>query len=186
MPTDPTPAPAQIHEPAQAQIREAIETYLAGAPPESDELDFLVGEWETRSRRFRPDGTLLVELAGRWRGEWLLERRLLLDCYRTFAPDGREIGASVTLRTYCPSSRAWVMTFLTPLQPDRLISFGGQRVGDELHLAARATDLRGHEIEARVRFYDISTDAFRWDQLTRPAGSNEWHREIEIVAKRCG
>lgn len=167
-----------------ASAAELVARYLAGAPRESEQFDFLIGEWSATTTRFASDGSPVVSYEGHWTASWLAARRMLEDRFTALAPDGTEIGFFVTLRTYCESSARWEMTFLTALQPQPVTSFTGTRVGDEMHLLAKGQAADGSEVTARVRFFEIGPDSFRWEQRTSRDDGASWRLESAIEARR--
>jgi hypothetical protein len=161
-----------------------VAAYRRGAPSSAADFAFLVGDWEVEATRYGDDGAELLRHPGRWRAEWLFGGRVLFDAFVGTGPDGAEIGAAATLRTYCQETGRWEMTFLRAGQANRLTSFHGRREGDVMRLEARGLDRRERPLEARVRFFDIRPDAFAWEQESRLVGAKAWYRDAAMRAKR--
>lgn len=115
---------------------------------------------------------------------WHFGGRLLFDRFVSFAPDGQEMGAAATLRTWCEETKRWEMTFLYAVRPDRVTSFVGERVGDEMHLVALGRDRWERRVEVQVRFYEIGAEAFSWEQRSRLADGGDWFLDVRMRARR--
>lgn len=163
---------------------ETVAAYMKGAPPETEEFAFLIGDWDARTTRYNPDGSVAIEHRADWHAEWRHGRRIIFDDYVAYLPDGQAIGSFATLRTYSEATSQWEMTFLVALQRQLVASFTGKRVGDEMHLEASGTDLEGKPVSARVRFYHIGADRFEWDQELSVDGGQTWTRDVHIEATR--
>lgn len=156
----------------------------AAVPPECSQFDFLIGEWDTETTRFAPDGSVAGTFPGRWRAEHRDGGRMLVDEFTALAPDGGVLAFFVTLRSWCPATQRWEMTFLTAHQPFTLRHFRGVRRDGELHLEAAGRDPEGREALARVRFHDIEADGFAWEQQLSYDGSTTWSRSACLRARR--
>lgn len=163
---------------------ETVANYVKGPPVQAAEFDFLIGEWDAQTTRYAPDGGIAFEHTALWRACHLHDKRIVLDDYVAYGPDGTAIGSFATLRTYCEDTSQWEMTFVVAQQKILLTSFVGQKVGNEMHLRAAGRDLEGKPVEARVRFYNIANDRFEWEQELSVDGGSTWQRDVLIHARR--
>jgi len=67
---------------------EGVVAYRLGVPRESAQFDFLLGEWDARTTRFRPDGSEIARYGGSWRARHLHGGRMLLDEFAARLDDG--------------------------------------------------------------------------------------------------
>lgn len=158
---------------------------LSGArPKECAQFDFLLGDWDARTTRYAPDGSVALALDGHWHAEHRAGGRILLDEFRAWGPDGATWVHFVTLRTWCPPTQRWEMTFLGAHQPFALSRFCGEQRDGEIHPEAAGRDASGCEGISRVRFHDIARDAFRWEQQLSFDAGRSWVRGSSIRARR--
>ena len=81
--------------------------YLKGAPPESRQFDFLIGDWDVAGSRYGEDGSMLLQYQASWTARHLNEGRMVMDEFKVYAPGGSEASSFLTLRTYSAASRRW-------------------------------------------------------------------------------
>lgn len=163
---------------------DSIPHYLKGMPEESSQFDFLLGEWETVARRFRPDGGRIGEYTGSWTAKRLNGGRIMFDDYRATMPNGPEFAYMATLRTYSPRTKHWEMTFLIAHQPQLVTKFRGQRKDGEMQLTGEGVTLDGQPVLARVRFFDITPESFEWMNESSLDGGKTWWCDNTISARR--
>jgi len=161
-----------------------LRDYLEGPPDQSKQFDFLIGSWDTVQSHYDLDGRRVHQATGHWSAQALYDGRMLEDVYESRLPDGGVLAGGRTLRSYCPETERWEMTFLTPLQPNGLTKFVGWERDGEIHCEAEATDTDGVELSARIRFYDIGTDRFEWEQRLSWDQGHSWYRVLSISARR--
>lgn len=165
---------------------EGVLAYRQGVPAEATQFDFLLGEWDARTTRYRPDGSEIASYGGTWRARPLHDRRILLDEFIARLDDGSEISTMATLRTYCPATQRWEMTFLIAHQAPLVRSFSGVWQAGEMRLEAEGLTLDGDPLRARVRFHDISSHGFEWENEVSLDGGTRWYRDSRISARRGG
>ncbi len=166
---------------------EAIVAYLKGVPEEMKQFDFFLGEWDTQSVRYRPDGSKIGEYGGTWTARQLNGGRMILDDFRACMPNnGPEFAYMATLRTYSPQTKQWEMTFLVAHQPQLVTEFRGERKDREMHLRGKGRTADGDDVMARVRFFDITPDSFEWANESSLDGGETWYCDNTISAKRKG
>jgi hypothetical protein len=82
-----------------SQISPDVARYLKGATPESQQFDFLIGDWDIAATRYKPDGSTLMEYKAAWNAKSLNEGRMIVDDFKALAPKGQAVSSYVTLRT---------------------------------------------------------------------------------------
>jgi hypothetical protein len=118
---------AQVEDPTALVPIEGILAYLQGPPKEASQFDFLLGEWNARATRYRPDGSEIGGYAGTWRARHLHDGRLVLDEFTARLDDGSEISYMATLRTFSTATHRWEMTFLIAHQPQLIARWSTTR-----------------------------------------------------------
>jgi len=164
---------------------ESILSYRQGVPEESAQFDFLIGEWDTRSMRYRADGSEIGGYDGTWRAKHLHDARMILDEFTARLDDGSEIAYMATLRTFSTGTRRWEMTFLIAHQPQLITSFSGVFEDGEMVLDGSGRTLAGRPVLSRVRFFDITATSFEWENRVSLDDGATWYRDSTISAKRA-
>ena len=158
--------------------------YLKGAPPESRQFDFLIGDWDVAGTRYGEDGSTLLQYQASWSARYLNEGRMVMDDFKVYAPDGAEISSFVTLRTYSAASRRWEMAGLAALQPAANAEWHGEWQDGEMQLIATGKSPDGKAVSNRIRFFDIENDRFAWEsRMSRDSGES-WIRAASLLASR--
>jgi hypothetical protein len=176
---------SQAEDPTALVSIEGILAYMQGTPKEASQFDFLLGEWTTRSMRFRPDGSEIGGYAGTWRARHLHDAHILLDEFTARTDDGTEISYMATLRTYSTATERWEMTFLIAHQPQFITSFSGIFEDGEMKLDGSGRTSAGEPVLARVRFFDIGPTSFQWENRVSLDGGVTWYRDSTISAERA-
>src|SRR6478609_3912497 len=148
--------PAQPHPPEVAR-------YLKGAGPEARQFDFLLGEWEVEGTRYGEDGTAVLNYQALWSARSWNDGRMVMDDFRTLAPNGDPISSFVTLRTYSEVTGRWEMAGLQALQPSLPMEWHGISNDGEMLLDAIAHLPNGQRVHSRIRFFDIEAASFAWE-----------------------
>ncbi|MGZ5781068.1 MAG: hypothetical protein ACXWIN_08940, partial [Burkholderiaceae bacterium] len=107
------------------QVPPDVLRYLKGAPPESLQFDFLIGDWDVTGTRYKPDGSVLMQYKAVWNATYLNDKRMVMDDFKALAPTGQEISSYVTLRTYSEVTHRWEMSGLSALQPTMNAAWSG-------------------------------------------------------------
>jgi len=110
---------------------------------------------------------------------------MILDEFTARLDDGSEISYMATLRTFCPETRRWQMTFLIAHQPQLITSFSGIFEDGEMKLDGSGRTLTGDPVLARVRFFDITPTGFQWENRVSLDGGATWYRDSAISARRA-
>lgn len=168
------------------QLPAAITRYLEGAPPESRQFDFLVGEWRVDNTKYQPDGSVLMRYPGHWSVQSLNGGRLLVDNFKGFLPGGAEFVSVVTLGTWNPLSRRWdLVSLYAHEQPATVTEFHGEWIDGEMQLQARGHDAAGREFQSRMRYFNITPDRLEWELRVSLDGGLNWGRAATLVATRA-
>jgi hypothetical protein len=176
---------SQIDDPTALVPMEGILSYLKGVPKQAAQFDFLLGEWDARTTRYRPDGSEIGGYDGTWRARHLHEARMILDEFTARLNDGSEISYMATLRTFSTTTQRWEMTFLIAHQPQLIASFSGVFENGEMLLDGSGRTLTGQPVLARVRFFDITPTSFQWENRASLDEGATWHRDSAISARRA-
>jgi len=175
---------AQGEDPTALVPIDGILSYREGVPKEAAQFDFLLGEWDARTTRYRSDGSELGGYGGTWRARHLHDARIVLDEFTARLDDGSEISYMATLRTYSLATERWEMTFLIAHQPQLITSFSGVFEDGEMRLDGSGRTLAGQPVVARVRFFDITPRSFQWENRVSLDDGATWYRDSAISAWR--
>jgi len=175
---------SEIEDPTALVSLEAVLSYREGVPTESAQFDFLLGQWDARTTRYRPDGSELASYGGTWSARSLHDRRIVLDEFVARLDDGSEISYMATLRTFSPATGLWEMTFLIAHQPQLIRSFRGTWRDGQMQLEGSGITLAGDPVVARVRFFDITPTSFEWENRVSLDGGESWYTDSRISARR--
>jgi hypothetical protein len=168
--------------PVMATIPPDIARYVAGAPEEADQFDFLIGEWTVSGCRY--DIGAVHRYQARWRAESLHGGRIVLDDFTVVSPSGQELSSFVTLRTYAPAMGRWEIAGLAALQPGIDGRWNGHVVGAEMHLAAEIRSADGRILHNRIRFHGIEKDRFFWESHNSHDDRATWRLAASLIANR--
>jgi hypothetical protein len=175
---------AQVEDPTALVPIEGILAYRQGPPKEASQFDFLLGEWNARTTRYRTDGSEIGGYAGTWRARHLHDARMVLDEFTARLDDGSEISYMATLRTFSTATHRWEMTFLIAHQPQLITTFSGIFEDGEMRLDGSGRTLAGGPVAARVRFFDITPTSFQWENRVSLDEGATWYRDSAISAHR--
>ncbi|MEO5669460.1 MAG: hypothetical protein ABIR26_02110 [Ramlibacter sp.] len=173
--------PEQLTPP---QVPPEVVRYLEGAPPESRQFDFLIGDWDVTATRFKDDGTALLEYKARWNAVHLNGGRMVMDDFQALAPTGQPISSYVTLRTYSEATRRWEMTGLQALQPSGSAVWHGVFTNGEMLLDVIGKDPAGNVVKTKIRFFDILTNGFSWESSMSRDDGQSWRKSAALRAAR--
>jgi hypothetical protein len=175
-----------MSEPVQpnAQVPPEIARYIEGVTPEGLQFDFLIGDWEVKGRRLKPDGSTLLEYTGRWNASYLKDKRMVIDHFSIHSPTGQEISSYVTLRTYSEVTSRWEMVGLAALTPAMNGEWYGQWRDGEMHLEASGRTPEGKLLRNKIRFFDISRGVFRWESRISVDAGASWLLSAALTASR--
>jgi hypothetical protein len=172
-----------LDSPVIATILPDIARYVAGAPEEADQFDFLIGEWTVSGCR-HDAGAVQQRYQARWRAESLHGGRMVLDDFTVVSPTGQELSSFVTLRTYAPATSRWEIAGLAALQPGIDGRWNGQVVGAEIHLAAEIRSTDGRILHNRIRFHRIEKDRFFRESHNSHDDRVTWELAASLIANR--
>ena len=166
------------------QIPPEVQRYLRGAPAESRQFDFLVGDWDISVTRYSPDGSVLLKYPARWSAKSLHDGRMMLDDFTAYSASGKELSSYVTLRTYCEATERWEISGLGALQPATNARWHGQWKDNEMQTEAIGADANGTSIRNRIRFFSIEGDRFAWESRVSFDDGKTWFLVASLTAVR--
>jgi len=159
--------------------------YLNGAPPESRQFDFLIGDWDVASTRYHADGSVLLQYNARWNAKHLNDGRMIVDDFQMLAPTGQEVSSYVTLRTYSQLTGRWEVVGLSALQPAVNAEWYGQWQEGEMRVDAVGTAPDGGIFRNRIRFFNIHESSFEWESNFSRDDGVTWLRAVSMLATRA-
>jgi len=175
MPSSPTPVP---------QIPPEVVRYMKGATAQSRQFDFLIGDWDVVTTRFKDDGTALFQYKAKWEAKYVNDGRMIIDDFRACGPSGEAISSFVTLRTYSETTQRWEMQGLAALQPAAATEWYGVWQDGEMLLDACGKNADGKTIRNKIRFFEIQKDRFAWSSKTSRDEGISWVLTASLVAVR--
>jgi hypothetical protein len=166
------------------QVPPDVARYLSGAPPESQQFDFLIGDWAVAAIRYKEDGSMLFQYQATWNAQYLNEGRMIVDDFKAYAPTGQAVSSYVTLRTYSQTNHRWEMTGLAALQPAVNGELFGEWKEGEMLMTATGKDPAGNVVATKIRFFNIAKNSFEWEsQISRDDGRT-WSKTATLIAAR--
>jgi hypothetical protein len=172
----PTPVP---------QVLPDVLRYLQGAPPESRQFDFLIGDWDVAATRYKEDGSVLLQYQASWQARHLNEGRMVMDDFKALTPTGQHVSSYVTLRTYSEINHRWEMAGLAALQPAIPAQWFGQWKDGEMQLTAVGNNPAGGTIRNRIRFFNITELSFSWESRISHDEEASWALSASLQATRA-
>ncbi len=161
-----------------------VARYLKGAPPESQQFDFLIGDWDVTVIRYKDDGSPLVQYQASWNAKHLNEGRMIVDDFKALGPTGQAVSSYVTLRTYSEVTHRWEMVGLSALQPAASAEWFGALKDGEMLLDASGRDPAGILVKTRIRFFNIAKNSFNWESNISSDEGTTWIRTASLLASR--
>ena len=136
------------------------------APPETSQLDFLIGEWHLETR-FVLNGEETVSTA-------TLEARYILDGFaiQVFEHHGSGDFRSTTIYHFDTDSESWAGAAVNTLGNRKILD--GKMVDDELIFLMGGELFGGHTGIRRLVYYDITEDSFSFRNDHSPDNGIIW------------
>ncbi|GAA6154926.1 hypothetical protein [Pyruvatibacter sp. HU-CL02332] len=151
------------------------QAYADGPGPNGSDFDFFLGEWDASVIRYADDGGILLEHEASWTAQSLFDGRMIEDRFVPNTSEG-DIGAVVTLRTYCVASQQWEMVFLWAQQPvPGLKNFVGNMIDGEMRLTGEQVVPDGPVVHSRIRFFKITANSLSWEHTMSVDDGETWH-----------
>jgi hypothetical protein len=166
------------------QVPPDVVRYLKGAPPESRQFDFLIGDWDVAATKYKEDGSSLFQYKASWSAKYLNEGRMVMDDFKAYSPTGQEISSYVTLRTYSETTRRWEMAGLSALQPNANAEWFGEWKDGEMLLDAVGMNPEGVTIKNKIRFFNIEKNSFTWESRMSDNSGKTWAKAASLVVSR--
>lgn len=159
--------------------------YLQGTPPESQQFDFLIGNWDVAATRYKEDGSVLLQYSANWQARHLNEGRMVMDDFKALTPAGQDVSSYVTLRTYSEANQRWEMAGLAALQPAIQAQWFGEWKDGEMQLSAVGNNPTGGTIHNRIRFFNITECSFSWESRISYNEAASWALSASLQATRA-
>ena len=167
------------------QIPPDVLRYLKGAPPESLQFNFLIGDWDVAGTRYNPDGSVLMQYKASWHATYLNDKRMVMDAFKALAPTGQDISSYVTLRTYSEATHRWEMSGLSALQPAMNATWSGVWRDGEMQIEAIGKMSNGGSMRNRIRFFQIEKSSFNWESQVSLDEGKTWTLNASLIASRA-
>ena len=167
------------------QVPPDVLRYLKGAPPESLQFDFLIGDWDVTGTRYKPDGSVLMQYKASWNAKYLNDKRMVIDDFKALAPTGQNVSSYVTLRTYSEVTHRWEMSGLSALQPAMNAAWSGVWKDGEMQIDAVGKMPDGATMRNRIRFFQIEKDKFNWESRISMDDGKTWTLNASLAATRA-
>lgn len=166
------------------QVPPDVLRYLKGAPSESLQFDFLIGDWDVAGTRYTPDGAVLMQYKASWNAKYLNDKRMVIDDFKALAPTGQDVSSYVTLRTYSEVTHRWEMAGLSALQPAMNAAWSGVWKDGEMQIEAAGKMPDGVTMRNRIRFFQIEKNSFHWESRVSMDDGKTWTLNAALVATR--
>jgi hypothetical protein len=167
------------------QVPPEVARYLSGAPPESRQFDFLIGDWTVVATRNKDDGSTLFVYRASWHAQSLNDGRMILDDFKAYGPGGQAISSYVTLRTFSEANHRWEMAGLAALQPAVNAEWFGEWQEGEMRLSAAGKDPAGNLLRTKIRFFNIAKNSFEWESSVSRDDDKTGHKTASLMASRA-
>jgi hypothetical protein len=168
-----------------AQNDAAVES--AAAPAEARQFDFLLGEWAIE---VHPKVSSLIamihgtpRLIGTWKAWRTLDNLGIEDEMRIVDASGNPVSLNRARRTYAKGEARWKVSSVD-VTHSRNSESSGRLQGNEMHLDGHSTDPGGNPILTRIRYYDITAEAFRMRQDRSTDNGQSWEEGVLTIDAR--
>lgn len=176
--------PVQESKNQAPQVPPEVARYLKGASPESQQFEFLIGDWDVAAIRYKEDGSPLFQYKAGWNAKYLNEGRMVLDDFKAYGPTGQAISSYVTLRTYSETTHRWEMAGLSALSPASSAEWYGEWKDSEMLLDAKGKDPMGNMVRTKIRFFNIAKNSFSWESNVSRDEGKTWVKTASLLASR--
>lgn len=157
-----------------------------GAPSELSHWSRLIGDWSTTEESFRQDGSGWdPSKDADWNFYWSFDGWGVRDDY-TSPPMSEAVEDESTrqrgtnLRIYNPTTKQWVMTWLT-ITSATPASFTATSTADEIVMLSDIANPQG--FFGRITFFDMQDDSFEW-KLEWSKDKESWFNVYRIHGTR--
>jgi len=159
-----------------------------GAPPEANQFDFLVGQWQLDVTPKVSGLAAMIhgtpKLVGTWKAWRVMDGTALEDEMRIFDASGNPASATRTLRMYARGEGRWKVVGIDTYH-GRSSESSAQQHGAEMQIDGHFTGGEGKQTLTRTRYFAISADAFRMQQDRSADNGQTWDEAVlTIDAKR--
>ena len=154
-------------------------------PGALSQFDFLDGAWDFTYTVKNPDGTPAMTSKGRWTGRKLADGHVVEDSWVLMDDNGKPRGPGIyTFRAFNRTTGKWQYKSLN-------VGMGwwqdgtAEKVGNEMHLIQPPAPENPDGGWLRIRYYNITQEAFSWVADVSRDGKTWIPELIRIEAKRA-
>ncbi len=152
---------------------------------EYHQFQFLIGDWDIQSKTFdAPTGKLLLEKRAWQHAKYLDEKRMIFDQWTSYTPSGEKLTHGVTLRAYSKVSGQWQNAYLSSFPVEPPSDFVTKWQDNEMEGQGSWEHPRVGTIQFKIRFFDITTNRYKWEQKLSIDDGKTWHLERSYIANR--
>lgn len=169
---------------AQSTSETGARTLPDATPPaEASQFDYLIGDWTFVAQSKSPNTPPTYE--GRWTARRAFDGFGIVDEWRVLTPDGATAYLGFTARVFDRESMTWKLQFLN-VRAGRWSTQHAVFRDGEMHLWWEEQDADGRPFTARVRYFDIQPDSFRWEMDRSYDGGASWIEDFLTMTVRRG
>jgi hypothetical protein len=154
-----------------------------GAPAETAQFAFLVGDWECDTRFLKPDGGGYNEGRARWTGRWILDGWAIQDVWLGYGPSGQEFHGT-NIRSFNPQTSRWDNRWLAQGDLQWKYFWAERRDGTMVMTGGEGAGPRGEFVDRNV-FYEIGSDSWRWRKDRSWDGGESWLEGVGFIDCRA-
>jgi hypothetical protein len=164
----------------------AGEGIAEGAPPELSHWKKLIGDWSTSEEGLQADGATWAPSKGAdWSFYWSFDGWGIRDDYTSppiseAVEDESKRQRGTNLRIYNPTTKQWVMTWLT-VASTTPASFTATSTPEQIVMLSDTANPQG--FWGRITFFDIAENSFEW-KLEWSKDKETWSEVYKIHGSR--
>ncbi len=157
-------------------------------PAEARQFDFLLGLWQIEVRPKVSGLVALIHgtprLAGTWKAWRAADSLGIEDNVRVADGSGNPITSDRSHRTWVKSEGRWRINGVDTAHGRSSTAIAAWR-GGEMHVDGQFIDAEGVRTLTRTRYYDITANAFHWQQDRSEDNGKSWEEAaLTIDARR--
>ena len=150
-----------------------------GAPQETAQYAFMIGEWECQTMSSRPDGSV-SEGRARWTARYILGGWAIQDEWVTERSGGQSFYGT-NIRSFDPEKKKWNNMWLSSGSL-KWTHFESEQFGATMvMIGGRGRDSVGEYLD-RNTFHNISANHFDWKKDRSYDGGKTWIEGVATIA----
>jgi hypothetical protein len=150
-----------------------------GAPPETEQYAFIIGEWDCKTRFMSGPGGEFTEGRATWTGEYILDGWAIQDTWVSKRPDGSE-SIGINIRSFNKEAGVWDNRWLAQGALKWSV-FSSRMVGDTMVMTGGGGRDAVGEFVDRNTFYDIRKDSWSWRKDRSYDGGKTWNEGVGFI-----